>query len=112
MDKPTPVVATLFSDPMMGLAYECEPTLDKLASRFGDMFRLQHAMAVLVRDVSDFMTAEELALPTAHAIATYNQQLAQIYLDEEHLGGLPMNMEGFQLFDEAHRSSEPLLPCL
>ncbi|MDO4539402.1 MAG: hypothetical protein Q4B54_14650, partial [Coriobacteriales bacterium] len=83
---------TLFSDPMMGLAYECEPTLDRLAAHYGRSLELRHAMVVLVRDAADFMTGEERALPPAEGLARYNARLAQIYLDEEAIGGLPMNM--------------------
>lgn len=101
---------TLFSDPMMGLAYECEPTLDRLAAHYGTALELRHAMVVLVRDVADFMTMEERTLSPAEGLAHYNARLAQIYLDEEAIGGLPMNMEGFRLFDVNHRTSEPL--CL
>ena len=104
------ITLTLFSDPMMGLAYECEPTLDRLAATYGDSLELVHAMVVLVRDVADFMTGEERALPPALGLARYNARLAQIYLDEETIGGLPMNMDDFRLFDTGHRSSEPL--CL
>lgn len=104
------VTITLFSDPMQGLAYECQPFFDALAKRYGHDLELRHAMVVLVRDVADFMTPEEQALPPAEGIARYNERLAQIYLSEEPIGDVPMNMEGFCLFDEAHRSSEPL--CL
>ena len=47
-------------------------------------------------------------LPSEEGIRMYNKRLAQIYLDEESIGGLPMNMEDFHLFDENHRSSYPL----
>ena len=67
-------------------------------------------MAVLVRDVTDFMTPAELALPEAEGIKAYNARLAQIYLDEVPIGGVPMNMEGFRLFAPGRRSSLPL--CL
>ena len=110
MKRQNEIVLTLFSDPMMGLAYECEPTLDRLVERYGNRIVLEHAMVVLVRDVSDFMTAEECSLAPHEGLARYNERLAGIYLSEEPLGGLPMNMEGFRLFDERHRSSEPL--CL
>lgn len=101
---------TLFSDPMMGLAYECEPTLDRFAAHYGGALEQRHAMVVLVRDVADFMTGEERALPPVEGLARYNARLAQIHLDEETIGGLPMNMEDFCLFDTNHRTSEPL--CL
>lgn len=105
-----PVSITTFTDPMMGLSYECEPTYDRLAERFGPRLSFSYAMVVLVRDVSDFMTPEELGLPPAEGVARYDARLARIYLSEEPIGGLPMNMEGFCLFDEEHRSSRPL--CL
>ncbi|MBR0383740.1 MAG: DsbA family protein [Eubacteriaceae bacterium] len=41
-------------------------------------------------------------------IARYCQRLARIYKNEESIGGLPINMENFCLFDENHRSSKPL----
>lgn len=96
--------------PAQGLAYECQPFFDALAKRYGHDLELRHAMVVLVRDVADFMTPEERELPPAEGIARYNERLAQTYLSEEPLGDVPMNMEGFCLFDEAHRSSEPI--CL
>lgn len=98
----------VFTDPMMGLSYEAEPVLEKLKEHCGDNLQIRYVMAGLVRDVSDFMTPEELALPPAEGIRNYNKRLAQIYLDEIHFGGLPMNMKEFHLFDEEHRSSWPL----
>lgn len=65
-------------------------------------------MAGLVRDVSDFMTPDELSLPAKEGIQKYNTRLAGIYKSEESIGGLPINMKGFHLFDEEHRSSYPL----
>lgn len=65
-------------------------------------------MAGLVRDVSDFMTQEELSMNPEKGIKAYNKRLAKIYLEEEAVGGLPMNMENFHLFDTEHRSSFPL----
>jgi len=104
------VTATLFSDPMMGLAYECESALDGLARALDGRLELTHAMVVLVRDVADFMDEDELALPAAEGIARYTRRLARIYLSEVEVGGLPVRMDGFRLFDEGHRSSLPL--CL
>lgn len=105
MDK---IIITTFTDPMMGLTYECEPTYDKLKAHYGDDLELKYVMAGLVRDVSDFMTPEEFALPAREGIQKYNKRLAGIYKSEESIGGLPINMNGFHLFDENHRSSYPL----
>lgn len=65
-------------------------------------------MALLVRDVSDFMVPEELAMEPGQGIKCYCRRLAGIYKSKETIGGLPMNMDSFCLFDEDHRSSRPL----
>ncbi|MDY6419570.1 MAG: DsbA family protein, partial [Succinivibrio dextrinosolvens] len=57
---------------------------------------------------SDFMTSYEKSIPTEDGIKLYCSRLAQIYLQEKDIGGLPMNMDNFALFDSEHRSSYPL----
>lgn len=73
-------------------------------ARFGDTLELRDRMAVLVRDVADFMTPAERAMPEEEGIRAYNARLAQIYLDEQVIGGVPINMEGFCLFAPDRRS--------
>ena len=107
MDK---VVITQFSDPMMGLSWECEPALQQVVAHYGGGVELRDSMGVLVHDVADFMTPADLALPEGEGIEAYNARLAQIYLDEVPIGGVPVNMEGFCLFASDRRSSLPL--CL
>ena len=102
------VILTIFTDPMMGLSYECEPIFDRLKNEYGDGLEIRYVMAGLVRDVNDFMTPEELSYPPEEGILRYCKRLAGIYKSEEAIGGLPINMEGFHLFDENHRSSNPL----
>ena len=92
----------------MGLSYEQEPVYEKLAAHFGDRLVFHYVMSGLVRDVSDFMLPEERALPAEEGIRLYNRRLARIYKGEEGIGGLPINMDGFHLFDGDHRSSYPL----
>ena len=103
-------IITVFTDPMMGLSYESEPIIDRLQTEYADTINIRYVMSVLVRDVSDFMTPEEMSLPPEEGIKRYNKRLASIYKSEESIGGLPINMEGFCLFDTEHRSSKPL--CL
>ncbi len=105
MDK---VIITTFTDPMMGLSYECEPIFRKLETHYADNIEFDYVMAGLVRDVSDFMTQEELAQETEKGIRRYCRRLAGIYKKEESISGMPINMDGFHLFDEEHRSSYPL----
>ncbi len=102
------IMLTVFTDPMMGLSYESEPIMDALAARNGEKLTFRYVMSVLVRDVSDFMTFTERALPPEQGIPLYCKRLAQIYKSEESIGGLPINMDGFRLFDPEHRSSRPL----
>lgn len=102
------IILTTFTDPMMGLSYECEPVYEQLAARYQGQIVFKYVMSGLVRDVSDFMLPDELALSPEEGIRAYNKRLAGIYLSEEAIGGLPMNMEDFHLFDAAHRSSYPL----
>lgn len=94
------LMITTFTNPMMGLTYECEPIYDKLKERYPQI-EFRWVMSLLVRDVSDFMLSNE-------TIAQYNKRLARIYESEQSIGGLPISMPDLRLFDEQHRSSLPL----
>jgi len=99
------IILTAFTDPMMGLSYEREPIMDRLRSEYGEVLEFRNVMGLLVRDVSGFMTREERAMEPAAGIRRYCERLAKIYKSEQSIGGLPINMDGFCLFDENHRSS-------
>ena len=102
------IILTTFTDPMMGLSYEQDPVYEKLAEHFGERLIFKYVMSGLVRDVRDFMLSVELAMPAEKGIRVYNERLTGIYKSEESIGGLPINMDGFHLFDSEHRSSYPL----
>jgi len=102
------LILTVFTDPMMGLSYESEPIMDRLATRYARQIEFRYVMALLVRDVSDFMLPEERDMDPESGIRCYCRRLALIYKNEESIGGLPINMDGFCLFDSEHRSSRPL----
>lgn len=104
------IILTAFTDPMMGLSYESEPIMERLAEEYAGKIELRYVMTLLVRDVADFMLPEERAMDPEAGIRRYCKRLAEIYKSEECIGGLPINMEGFCLFDTGHRSSRPL--CL
>ncbi len=102
------ITLTVFTDPMMGLSYESEPIMDRLKREYGEKIKFRYVMSLLVRDVSDFMTPKERAMEPEKGIRLYCERLAAIYKREEPIGGLPVNMDGFCLFDAQHRSSKPL----
>lgn len=102
------IIFTTFTDPMMGLTYEMEPIYDRLMQEYGNQIDFRWVMSLLVKDVSDFMTPRERAMEPEEGIRAYNARLAQIYKSEESIGGLPINMDGFCLFDPEHRSSKPM----
>ncbi|MBQ6131706.1 MAG: DsbA family protein [Selenomonadaceae bacterium] len=97
-----------FTDPMMGLSYECEPIFRKLETHFASRIDFHYVMSLLVRDVYELVDPDDLKLDKEVAIKKYNARLAEIYLAEESLGGLPINMTGFELFSTAETSSKPL----
>ncbi len=102
------IILTAFTDPMMGLSYESEPIMERLQTEYDGMIEFRYVMGLLVRDVSDFMTIEEWLMEPEEGIPRYCKRLAGIYKSEESIGGLPINMDGFCLFDADHRSSKPL----
>ena len=55
------ITLTTFTDPMMGLSYECEPIMRKLETHFAGQIEFRYVMGLLVRDVHDFMMAEDYA---------------------------------------------------
>ena len=102
------VIINTFTDPMMGLSYECEPLFRRLEAHYGDSIEFRYVMSGLVRDVYQFVDKTDLRFGKEEAIKRYNKRLAKIYEDEESISGMPINMNGFCLFDTEHTSSIPL----
>lgn len=102
------VKITTFTDPMMGLSYECEPMFRKLETHYGEQIEFEYVMSGLVRDVYQFVNTADLRFGEKEAIERYNKRLAKIYEGEESISGMPINMNGFCLFDTEHTSSIPL----
>ena len=78
---------TAFTDPMIGLSYESEPIMERLEKRYANIIEFRYVMSLLVRDVSDFMLPDELAMEPESGIRRYCRRLAGIYKSEEHIGG-------------------------
>ncbi len=97
-----------FTDPMMGLSYECEPIFRKLETHFAGAVEFKFIMSLLVADVYERVNPRDLEVSKEFAIKNYNARLAKIYADEEDIAGMPINMDGFQLFSVNETSTLPL----
>ena len=51
-----------FTDPMMGLSYECEPIFRKLETHFAGKIDFHYVMSLLVRDVYELVDPDDLKL--------------------------------------------------
>lgn len=105
MDK---ITLTTFTDPMMGLSYECEPIFRKLETHFAGQIEFKYSMGLLVRDCYEFMIPSDYSNTPEETINRYNARLAKIYESEESISGMPIIMDRFCLFDTEHTSSLPL----
>lgn len=102
------ITLTTFTDPMMGLSYECEPIFRKLETHFAGQIEFRYSMGLLVRNVYELCDCNELAQSPALGLHRYNARLAKIYENEEQISGMPINMDGFCLFSTEETSSLPL----
>ena len=102
------ITLTTFTDPMMGLSYECEPIFRKLETHFAGQIEFKYSMGLLVRNVYELCDCNELAQSPALGLHHYNARLAKIYESEESISGMPINMDGFCLFSTEETSSLPL----
>ena len=102
------VVITTFTDPMMGLSYECEPIFRKLETHFRGQIAFRYVMSLLVRDVFELVDPADMEQGKETAIRNYNARLARIYEEEEAISGMPICMNQFHLFSTEDTSSLPL----
>ena len=86
-----------FTDPMMGLSYECEPIFRKLETHFPSAVEFRFAMGLLVSSVYALVDPYDLANGQDIAIANYNRRLADIYRSEEKIGGMPINIDAGEI---------------
>lgn len=97
-----------FTDPMMGLSYESEPFFRQLETHFGEQVSLRFVMGGLVRDVADFMIADDFKDGEEKAFVRYNARLSRIYESEQSISGMPIKMDRLNLFAKNRTSSIPL----
>lgn len=89
-----------FTDPMMGLSYECEPIFRKLETHFEEKIIFKNVMAVLVKNVFDFVNPADLSISMNFALEKYLVKLAKIYQSEEIITGMPILMPKCKIFSE------------
>lgn len=102
-DKTHSVLIYHFTDPMMGLTYKSEPFFRQLETHFGERVRLQFVMGGLVRDVADFMIADDFKDGKEHAFIRYNTRLAKIALD--------VGIDKAELMQAYQSDAPPTMPC-
>ena len=86
-----------FTDPMMGLSYECEPIFRKLETHFAGRIEFYYIMSLLVRDVYELVDPDDLKFGKEVAIKNYNAKLAEIYRFKSQ-GALAQNLIGYETF--------------
>ena len=98
----------VFTDPMMGLSYEMEPIMRFLETHYQGQIEVIYRMGWLVRDVRDWFLPSDFLEGEEKIFYRYNRRLANIYLSEEKIAGMPICVDGLNLFSEELRSSLPL----
>ncbi|RRK11538.1 DsbA family protein [Lactiplantibacillus garii] len=102
------------ADPMMGLLWETWPIHRKLETHFNYQIDFGTLMGQLVKDV--YTLTDQNVLKRYGKTVALNQywvKLMQIYLQEERIAGMPIQMgAGKRLFDAAHTTSRPLSKAL
>ncbi|VDG24726.1 DsbA family protein [Lactiplantibacillus mudanjiangensis] len=95
------------ADPMMGLLWETWPTQRKLETHFDYQIKFEMLMGQLVKNVYDLVDQTVLENYGKNvALNQYWVKLMQIYLQEESITGMPIQMgQNERLFDTDHISS-------
>lgn len=104
---------TFFSDPMMGLAWQCLDLLEKLKDTYPNEIEIEMQSVMLVDHVFRFMTSDDWKEGPDHLFEQYNRRLQSIYNAESALGQRTIHMQHLRLFDAAHTSTDVLIKaCL
>lgn len=93
-----------FTDPFCTWCWGAEPVLKKLKTRLGERLAVRFIMGGLVRDIGDFHDSWN---KIGGDPLLSNQGIAAHWLEASRRHGMPVNIEGFCLFDEDARSSYP-----
>lgn len=93
-----------FTDPVCTWCWGSEPVLRTLEIRFGSQVKVSYVMGGLVKDITAFYDSYNDIGGTPERS---NENIAKHWLEASARHGMPVKVEGFKLFDAAHRSTYP-----
>jgi predicted DsbA family dithiol-disulfide isomerase len=96
---------TEFTDPACTWCWGSEPQLRKLEYFFGDDIRLGYVMGGLVEDANTFMDPRNRI---GGDLRQFNKQVATHWVEASSRHGMPVRVDGFELFTETNRSTYPM----
>ena len=94
-----------FTDPACTWCWGSEPILRKLQYRYKDQIKISFVMGGLVEDAHTFMDNRNRI---GGDLNTFNQQVAEHWLEASERHGMPVQAEGFKLFDDKNPSTYPM----
>lgn len=101
----TPIQIFEFTDPICTWCWGSEPQMRALEWRYGDLIDTDFIVGGLVKDIREFI---DPSLGIGQDPLRSNAAIARHWLEASKRHGMPVNVEGFHLFDEHNVSSYPL----
>ena len=105
LSVPGPKIEVIeFTDPVCTWCWGSEPILRKLETRFGEQLEVNYVMGGLVKDITEFYDAHN---DIGRDPVRSNANIAKHWLEASSRHGMPVEVEGFQLFSKEHPSTYP-----
>lgn len=93
-----------FTDPVCTWCWGSEPVLKKLEAVYGEQLKISFIMGGLVEDIRTFRDERN---KIGGDLLQDNQNIAKHWLEASERHGMPVKIEGFNLFTEDHPSTYP-----
>ncbi len=94
-----------FTDPACTWCWGSEPVLRKLQYRYNEQLKISFVMGGLVEDAHTFMDPRN---NIGGDLKKFNEQVAIHWLEASERHGMPVQAEGFKLFDDDNPSTFPM----
>ncbi|MCK5103765.1 MAG: DsbA family protein, partial [Cyclobacteriaceae bacterium] len=94
-----------FTDPACTWCWGSEPILRKLQYRFGEQLKISFVIGGLVEDAHSFMDPRN---NIGGDLNKFNKQVGEHWLEASERHGMPVEAEGFKLFDDNNPSTYPM----